>query len=257
MSLRMMTMVWDEGPKDATMRLVLLAMADIADDNGVCWPSVATIAERSCMSDRNARRIIRKLEDEGWLATDVGRGRNSTSRYTIKKPDTAMSGQIKPDKLSARTNRAEKPDTAMSKKPDTAMSAEPSRTTIEPSEEPPKAPRDEIRLALCEVADPEAVSSFMAYRRMRKGGALTLTAAKRLASSLREISNAGFDPNDALGLAEERGWQSIKPDWYFREQKNDNRSFDPRAFGGTQPGRGGHPSGLVGAAMRSRASREI
>lgn len=77
--------------------------------------------------------------------------------------------------------------------------------------------RDEVRDRLCEVASPAAVTSFIAYRRKTKAKALTVTAAQRLASSLRAIMDAGGDPDDALGMAEERGWQTIKPDWYFKE----------------------------------------
>jgi len=150
-SVRIMTMVWDGGPSDPTDRFVLLAMADMADDDGKCWPSVARIAQRCCMSERNARRIIRKLELAGWVLTQVQPGRNQTNRYQITKPDIAVSartdcppGQMEHEN---RTNEALKPDIAVSArtdcppgqmehenrtnealKPDIAVSAEPSRT---------------------------------------------------------------------------------------------------------------------------------
>jgi uncharacterized protein YdaU (DUF1376 family) len=60
-----------------------------------------------------------------------------------------------------------------------------------------------------------SVKSFMDYRKKTKAKALTETAAKRLASQLQIIFNQGGDPDDALGMAEERGWQSIQADWYF------------------------------------------
>jgi hypothetical protein len=66
-----------------------------------------------------------------------------------------------------------------------------------------------------------AVKSFIEYRKKSKSKGLTLTAAKRLASTLQEIFNAGENPDDALGLAEERGWQTVKADWYFQSQRTD------------------------------------
>jgi hypothetical protein len=39
---------------------------------------------------------------------------------------------------------------------------------------------------------------------------------------LQEIFNAGYDPDDALALAEKRGWQSVKPSWYFKEKEPQN-----------------------------------
>ena len=63
-------------------------------------------------------------------------------------------------------------------------------------------------------ASADAVSSFCAWRkRIRKP--LTETAALRLAKTLAAINAAGGDASDALGMAEEHGWQTIKPEWYF------------------------------------------
>ena len=70
-------------------------------------------------------------------------------------------------------------------------------------------------------ASEAAAKSFIEYRKKSKSKGLTLTAAKRLASTLQEIFNAGENPDDALGLAEERGWQTVKADWYFQSQRTD------------------------------------
>lgn len=76
------------------------------------------------------------------------------------------------------------------------------------------------RDALLMWASSEAVDSFIAYRRKAKKP-ISDTAAKRLAASLQEIFNAGGNTDDALGLAEERGWQTVKPEWYFQSQRTD------------------------------------
>ena len=59
-----------------------------------------------------------------------------------------------------------------------------------------------------------AVTSFCAWRkRIRKP--LTETAALRIANTLAAINAAGGDADDALGMAEEHGWMTIKLEWYF------------------------------------------
>lgn len=83
---------------------------------------------------------------------------------------------------------------------------------------PPDKPSD-IAACLEAWASPGAVTSFIAYRRKTKGKALTLTAAKRLAENLKAIFDGGGNTDDALGMAEERGWQTIQPDWYFNAKK--------------------------------------
>ncbi|MEB5167617.1 hypothetical protein RXP22_28870, partial [Pseudomonas aeruginosa] len=81
--------------------------------------------------------------------------------------------------------------------------------------------------ALAEWASAAAVSSFLAYRRRGKAKALTLTGAKRLATHLKAIFDAGGDTDDALAMAEERGWQTVEPSWYFKERnpQNANRNI--------------------------------
>ncbi|MEM1150709.1 MAG: DUF1376 domain-containing protein [Pseudomonadota bacterium] len=93
-------------------------------------------------------------------------------------------------------------------------------TSNEVSKKKPPKPFD----VLIEIASEAAVKSFIAYRQGMKK-ALTHTAAVRIRNSLETIRDQGGAPDDALGLAEERGWQSIKADWYFREiQKNERRN---------------------------------
>ncbi len=102
--------------------------------------------------------------------------------------------------------------------------------------------------ALTRFAGLDAVSSFVAYRRKIKKP-LTVTAAKRLAEQLRQIEARGGDASDALGLAEERGWQSVKADWYFNEkgQGNDQRSRSSFQASNTDP-----TTDAIAIAARSR-----
>jgi len=64
----------------------------------------------------------------------------------------------------------------------------------------------------------ESAESFCAWRKKKKAP-LTETAALRISKTLAAIKAAGGDPSDALGMAEERGWASITPEWYFKAVK--------------------------------------
>lgn len=86
MSNKLLTWVWDHGPSDRTEMIVLAALADQANDAGVSWPSVETIARRCRMTDRSLRRVLRRLEEGGWLTTTERPGRSSV--YRILTPDT-------------------------------------------------------------------------------------------------------------------------------------------------------------------------
>jgi hypothetical protein len=205
MSIRIMSRIWEDGPDQQSELLVLLALADWANDDGDCWPSMAGIARKARIEERSARRIVRRLEESGWLSVGVNGGRNGCNNYRIN-PDPKSPGLKVP-----RTEKTLNPDPRV-RPPRTPRSPEQSITIKEPSD----ISKTREAAALLEAwAGPEAVASFIAYRRKSKGKALTLTASKRLAENLKAIFQAGGNPDDALGMAEERGWLTIEPDWYF------------------------------------------
>lgn len=78
-----MTWVLDSAPvEDSTQTLVLLCLADWANDAGLCWPSIDSIARRARCSESTARRTIRALEKAGLVIREASTGR-STNRYRI------------------------------------------------------------------------------------------------------------------------------------------------------------------------------
>ena len=78
-----MSKVWKCAPYEGGTLLVLLALADWADDDGHCWPSVPVLAKKARLKDRQTRYALRKLEEDGFISTDEQRGRNHTNRYQI------------------------------------------------------------------------------------------------------------------------------------------------------------------------------
>lgn len=71
MSIALMGLVWDSPVKSARMRLILLAIADSANDDGACWPSVGTLAKRAGCSLSTARGLVAELEQRGVLTREV------------------------------------------------------------------------------------------------------------------------------------------------------------------------------------------
>lgn len=85
MSIRIMTSVWDDGPDDKGELLVLLALADNANDDGYCWPSISYLSRKCRLSERGILDIEIRLESEGYLriirsSTD---GKKNVNRYYI------------------------------------------------------------------------------------------------------------------------------------------------------------------------------
>ncbi|SDX69518.1 Helix-turn-helix domain-containing protein [Albimonas donghaensis] len=64
--------------------LVLLALADMAGGDGWCWPSMATLAVRARLSERQARTHVRGLEKKGLIECPSTKGGKSVSnRYRL------------------------------------------------------------------------------------------------------------------------------------------------------------------------------
>lgn len=78
-----MSAVWKYAPVDQGELLVLLALADFANDEGRCFPSVETLAEKSRMSERSVQRAVRAMEEAGFLSIEPGGGRHSANQYVI------------------------------------------------------------------------------------------------------------------------------------------------------------------------------
>lgn len=80
MSVRVSALVWRNGPTKAADQLMMLALADNADDHGFCWPGLATLAAKCRVSESAARRTLHRLQDDGWLTIRAGGGRRPDGR---------------------------------------------------------------------------------------------------------------------------------------------------------------------------------
>lgn len=82
MSVKVMSKVWGASIGSKSAKLVLLAIADHADDNGKAWPSIAGLAAKCEMSKRTVIRTIQTLVSDGFLTAKKSHGR--TTQYTVK-----------------------------------------------------------------------------------------------------------------------------------------------------------------------------
>lgn len=83
MSVFTSSAVWCGSKHDGTELLMLLAIADMADDDGHAFPSVGTLAKKCRMKPRNANYILKALQESGELQVRVGKGPYGTNLYRI------------------------------------------------------------------------------------------------------------------------------------------------------------------------------
>jgi hypothetical protein len=83
MSYKVAARVWEHSQHRGTTKLLLLAFAEFASDNGICWPSAATLATRINETERYTRILIKELVSSGDLVAVPGGGRGKTTRYGV------------------------------------------------------------------------------------------------------------------------------------------------------------------------------
>lgn len=186
MSIKLMTAVWERTDISSTQKLVLLALADWANDDGLCWPSIATIATKSSLKMRAVQMTIRSLEDAGFVMREevVGRG----NRYWLRIP---------PHEMHPRTECTpplhEMHPTPASDAPNTSMTHQLTPKYIS---------------ALPDWLPLDAWNGWIEMRKARKKP-LTERAMQRALNKLDDMRQAGQDIAEVLDRSTMNNWLDI------------------------------------------------
>lgn len=131
MSTIIMSACWPLQGMSGPQKDVLISLADNANDEGVCWPSVARISQRTCLAERTVQNAIKWLGTVGLLSVRERMGRSTM--YTLTPAAYAP-----PQELHPASDAPPPPQLTT----ETPAAAAP-RTVIEPSSEPPPLVGDE------------------------------------------------------------------------------------------------------------------
>ena len=94
MSIKVMSWVWEQDlpPLD---KIVLMAIADHADDDGYAWPGMKRIAEKCSMEKRTVQRHVERLQEQQLLKVESRQrndGSSSSNGYTVVMNGTKEEG---------------------------------------------------------------------------------------------------------------------------------------------------------------------
>ncbi|KXD70780.1 helix-turn-helix domain-containing protein [Pseudomonas aeruginosa] len=137
MSTIIMSACWPLQGLTPAQKAVLISLADNANDEGVCWPSVAKIAERTCLSERAVQQAIKVLNECKALSIEARQGRSTM--FTVTPAAFAPPQKVHPRRKCTPPASAPPPPDAAPPPPQemhpTPADAAP-RTVIEPTREP-------------------------------------------------------------------------------------------------------------------------
>lgn len=182
-------------------KLVLLALADCANDEGHCWPGVKSLCRKTGKSERSLQAALASLEKNGQITRQQVPGKGCN--YTVHPRNNCAPAKSAPPQKSTQTPAeiAGKPSRTVSSDKANALS--------------PRA-KGRPRFAVPVGVTPEQWQPFVDQRKKP----LNERAYTLLCNKLRDFAEDGFPPGEMIDLATERGWETVfKP----REQRNDRQ----------------------------------
>ncbi|MBD1243271.1 helix-turn-helix domain-containing protein [Pseudomonas aeruginosa] len=141
MSTIIMSACWPLQGMSPAQKAVLISLADQANDQGVCWPAVDSIATRCCLSKRAVQQAIKWLRGAGIVSVEERQGRSTM--YSVTPAAYAPPQEMHPSSICTPAANAPTPADAAPPPPQdlhpTPADAAP-RTVIEPTREPSGEP---------------------------------------------------------------------------------------------------------------------
>jgi uncharacterized phage protein (TIGR02220 family) len=165
MSTKLTGYVWDacasSGMKLSSVA-IMARLADFSNDEGISWPSIATIARQIGAGESTVRTAIGQLEKDGWLTRHQRRkgNRNASNVYQLnvsKLREFAFSHLSESDASKSDASKSD-PSKFEASKNSNNGSFDPSESGGDPSVKPTTDPSD--KKPSCQVApQPDDVSS--------------------------------------------------------------------------------------------------
>ena len=201
MSMRLMAQAMSIKVGNPLRKLVLIKLADNANDDGICFPSYQYIADVCEISRRSAMNHIEALIDMGFVLKKSRKNKDGSSSnlYVLNL-----------EKGSAGDSLGSAGDSLVGSAGDSPITYH----SLEPINEPIKKTKQKSAVVLLaefgivgQLAD-----DFITHRKSKKA-TITETA---LNGYKREADKAGITLEEAIAIAIERDWRGFNASWNWR-----------------------------------------
>ena len=107
MSVRAIQWAFEQKVGRASMKLVLIALANYADEEGCCYPSTDSICEHTDLDRKTVLRVLGELRERGFIA-DTGARRGRTGQVIVHRLSLEKQSQKRNAKTVPKTERSQK-----------------------------------------------------------------------------------------------------------------------------------------------------
>ena len=204
MSMRLMVQAMNCKVGNPARKLVLLKLADNANDDGICFPSYQYIADKCEMTRRSAINHIEYLIKMGLVSKKERKNKDGSisnlyflhleqgsENFALGSENFALGGS---ENISPRTSHS-----------------------LEPVNEPKKTTqKSEAEMLLEQFGiTGQLAKDFIAHRKAKKG-VINQTQLNRLQ---KQADKAGISICEAVEICIERNWQGFNASWDWRDEK--------------------------------------
>ena len=211
MSMRLMVQAMNCKVGNPARKLVLLKLADNANDDGICFPSYQYIADKCEMTRRSAISHIECLIKMGLVSKKERKNKDGSisNLYFLHLEQGSENFALGSENISLGSeNFALGGSENIS--PRTSHS-------LEPVNEPKKTTQkseSEILLERFGITG-QLAKDFIAHRKTKRG-AISETQLSRLQ---KQADKAGISICEAVEICIERNWQGFNASWDWRDEK--------------------------------------
>ena len=207
MSTILMSACWPLQGMSPAQKAVLISLADQANDGGYCWPSVGTIASRTCLSERAVQGAIKWLQAAGLLGASERRGTSSV--YQITPAAYAPPQEMRPA-ANAPTPAVSAPPPPQELRPTPADAAPKPSMNRQLNHQEPKKRASASVFELPGWVPADTWAAFMETRKAKKAKS-TDYALSLIVKDLERFKAAGHDPVAILNNSIKAGWSDVYP----------------------------------------------
>ena len=211
MSMRLMVQAMNCEVGNPARKLVLLKLADNANDDGICFPSYQYIADKCEMSKRSAISHIDDLIKMGFVTKKARKNKDGSSAnlYLLHLEQGSEKSAPGGENISLGSENF-----ALG---GSEKSAPITSHSLEPVNEPKKTTQkseSEILLEQFGITG-QLAKDFIAHRKTKRG-AISETQLSRLQ---KQADKAGISICEAVEICIERNWQGFNASWDWRDEK--------------------------------------
>ena len=207
-----MSTCWPLQGMSPAQKAVLISLADQANDDGYCWPSVKTISTRTCLSERAVQGAIRWLQEVRLLGSSKRSGTSTV--YQLTPAAYAPPQEMHPADAAPRGAGNAPPPPQMLHPTPADAAPKPSMNHQLNHQEPitPRAKKSPGVVKPDGVTD-QTWADWLQLRKSHKA-TVTQTAVDGIA---REAAKAGYTLEAALQVCCTNGWRGFRAEWVQRK----------------------------------------